>query len=500
MHNMGRARMSRGRANNGGIRKRGTIRLDRDGDLDMSSNRALPNNRASQHSRPKGHVRIRGGKQSKAGTDTKAQMTAVLNKRYHQPTKVLDLSSLATDPDLVAMGLFNSTSTESKFFPALMRVWEMNFDNSEKSRAAVDSVTLANNRLANISPITTLSQTFPNLKNLDLSNNDFKDAQALEGWRWKFRQLEFLDLSGTPFSLDPSFKNTMLKWYPRLKTLNNTCVRTVDEAAAQRKMPILIQPAYFQDDSRIAENFVTAFFVGYDKDRNDLINQVYDNNSTFSLNVNNVAPRASQDPTPGWDHYIKKSRNILKISHLQARMSRAYVGAEKIREAWNNLPKTKHPDITGHPEDWLIECHSIPGLPDPTGQCITGVGGLIVTVHGKFDELGTSKIEMRSFDRTFVLGPGGGAGGLRVICDMLTLRAYGGHGAWDPDNQSTLPHPVPPQTKEQMILEVSFKTRMTLEYSEMALLGNNWDTQAALRDFEELRVSYQDRSPNSARH
>jgi Leucine-rich repeat (LRR) protein len=116
-----------------------------------------------------------------------------------------------------------------------MRVWDMNFDSLEKSRAAVDSVTLANNGLADISPVTTLSQTFPNLKNLDLSNNNFKDTQALAGWRWSFLQLEFLDLSGTPFSMDLSFRDTMLEWYPKLETLNNIQVRTPGELNAQRQ-------------------------------------------------------------------------------------------------------------------------------------------------------------------------------------------------------------------------------------------------------------------------
>lgn len=438
--------------------------------------------------------------------DTKAKMTAFLSKRYYQQTKLLDLSNLGNDPDLLAMGMFNSTSTESKFFPALMKVWEMNFDSPEKGRAAVESVSLANNQLPNITAVTTLSQTFPDLKNLDLSNNNFRDANALIGWRWKFRQLEFLDLSGTPFSADPSFKDTMLKWYPRLRILNNTEVRTAEELAAQKKTPIPVQAPYFQDDGKIAENFVKAFFVGYDNDRNDLINGVYDGNSTFSLNVNTAAPRAAQsDHTAGWDQYIKKSRNLLKISHLPARMSRAYVGAEKIREVWNVLPRTRHPDMMAHPEEWLIECHPIPGLPDPTGQCETGVGGLLIMVHGKFDEIGGPKVETRSFDRTFVLGPGGGVGGLRVISDVLCLRAYGGHEAWGPEGQSVTPrapHPEAPEgyampapgkpdaqvQQEQMILQMSFKTKMTLQYSEMALSGNQWNMDAALKNFEELKV------------
>ncbi|KAK2765342.1 nuclear mRNA export, poly(A)+RNA binding protein [Arachnomyces sp. PD_36] len=482
-----------------------------------------------------------GSGPSQAAVDTKTRMMAFLHKRYRQPTKVLDLSALASDQDLVEMGMFSATTTESKFFPALMKVCELSFLASEKKEEAVTGVTLANNQLLNVSFVTTLSQTFPELKNLDLSNNKIKDTQSLVAWRWKFRNLEFLDLSGNPVSAEPGFKETMLKWYPKLTTLNNTVVRTAEEIAAQKKTPIPVLPASFQDDSQIAENFVRAFFVGYDNNRNDLLNGVYDAHSTFSLSINATAPRAQSTSAPGgWDHYIRKSRNLLKISHLPARVSRSYVGAAKIGELWQMLPKTRHPDILANPTEWLIECHPLPGLPDPTGNSTTGVGGLIVMAHGKFDEVDLpngEKGQTRSFDRTFVLGPGGGLGGLRVVTDMLCLRAYGGSEAWIPDIEQPVIQPqptqsqpvqlqitaqngvqapaVPPQAappqgahpqakdgygmatpgktaeqvqREQMTLEISFRTKMTLEFSDMALSGNGWNLEAALKNFEELKT------------
>ncbi|GAT27361.1 mRNA export factor mex67 [Aspergillus luchuensis] len=463
-----------------------------------------------------------GGTSSAA--ETKAKMTTILGKRYTQQTKLLDLSKLGTDPDLLAMGIFGSTSTESKFFPALMKVWELNFDNATARREAVESVSLAHNQLANITAVTTLASTIPDLKNLDLSNNEFKDAQSLIGWRWKFRNLEFLDLSNTPFSADPTFKDTMLKWYPKLRFLNNVEVRTAEEIAAQKKTPIPVQPPHFQDDSQIAENFVRAFFAGYDNDRSGILSSVYDNHTTFTLNVNTSAPRAQQTETAPWDAYIKKSRNLLKISHLPARMSRAYTGAEKIRELWTSLPATRHPDIATHPEEWLIECYPIPGLPDISGQSSTGVGGLLIMVHGKFDEINGAKVETRSFDRTFIIGPGGGMGGIRVVSDLLCLRAYGGHEAWIPEVPPAVPQAAPPAAaaapaapaapaalpvaipgapegygmpapgkadtqvqQEQLVLQMSSNTRMTLQYSEMALSGNGWNMEAALKNFEELK-------------
>ncbi|KAK2747533.1 Vacuolar protein sorting-associated protein 53 [Myotisia sp. PD_48] len=470
---------------------------------------------------------------SQAAIDTKARMTTFLEKRYSAPSKLLDLGKLGTDPYLVEMGMFSSVSTESKFFPALMKVCDLTFDSPEKKKVAVESVSLAHNQLANVATVTSLAQTFPDIKNLDLSNNQFKDTQSLSSWRWKFRDLVFLDLSGNPVVTDPTLKETMLKWYPKLQTLNNTPVRTPEEILAQnKKTPIPVLGASFQDESHIAENFIKAFFVGFDNDRNDLLNGIYDANSIFSFNVNTAAPRALQtESSPTWEAYIKKSRNLLKMSHLSARMTRSFVGTENIREMWNSFPRTKHPDILGNPTDWLVECHPIPGLPDPSGQSVNGVGGLLITVHGSFQELDPAtgtKAQVRSFDRTFVLGPGQGIGGLRVSNDMLCLRTFGGSQAWIPDaNQSIVPTPtatpipqaVPSATqpipqplptlpnatpgygipapgktdeqvkREQLVMEISLKTKMNLAFSEMALSGNNWDLNAALKNFEELKVS-----------
>ena len=123
-------------------------------------------------------------------------------------------------------------------------------------QTTIANLSLANNALSTIQPITILSQNFPNLKALDLSGNSFRDEKSLSGWRWKFRQLEFLDLSNNPISSMPHFKDTMMKWYPKLKTLNNVQVRTDEEVAAQSRAPIPVQAPFFQDEGNIAENFI----------------------------------------------------------------------------------------------------------------------------------------------------------------------------------------------------------------------------------------------------
>lgn len=471
---------------------------------------------------------------SQAALETRQRLTSALFRRYDASTKLLNLSALGKDPELLQMGTFDKTSTTSKMFLALMTVCDQNFINEQQKREAVISVSLAENELRNISLVTSLAQTFPDLKNLDLSNNKFENMSALSGWRWRFRSLDHLVLTGNPLErVEPNYKDDVLRWYPSLRMLNGVQVRSDEEIAAlaakniqaaQGKTPLPIRPALFQDESHIAENFIKDFFPLFDTQRGILANKYYDQNSTFSFNINTSAPRAAQaSQQPGvselkpqvWDTYIKRSRNLLKIQHLPARISRNNTGVGEITQSWNALPVTRHPDLFSEGHKWLIECNSLPGLPDSSGQVAAGVGGLVVIAHGQFDEIDVStgqSIITRSFDRTFILGPGGPTG-ITVINDMLTLRAYGGSEAWIPDEmetvisppvdvQSSVPHTIdlgnfsrsakekPEEQLQQeiMVVEMSKRTGMTLEYSKMCLDETGYSFDGALAAFANVKV------------
>lgn len=454
---------------------------------------------------------------SSEATQLKEKMTAMLTRRYNPELRLLDLSALGLDPEFANTGMFDTAARQSKFFPALMKVCDSVFTSLEQKREAVVSVTLANNNLPNLSSVTTLPQTFPELKNLDLSNNDLKNLAAIEAWRWRFRFLDHLVLAGNPIeTAEPAYKDELLKWYPKLRTLNSIQVRTDEEIAAaapKSRLPIAVHPPSFRDEAAIGETFVKNFFAGYDTDRTALASAFYDTESTFSLSINVSALRAPETaetrPQP-WDFYIKKSRNLTKITTLPGRMDRLFKGTEKIRDIWLTLPSTRHPDFATESEKWCIECHTLPGLPDPSGQSAGGVGGMIVIVHGEFGEVDVStnnNTGRRSFDRTFVLGPGGGVGGVRVVSDMLVVRAYGGYEAWKPNMQPQAP-PIlqyqPPEgfgvalpgkseeqvQKELLAIELTKATRMTLEYSGMCLEQSAWNLEEAGKAFEQVKVHW----------
>lgn len=308
------------------------------------------------------------------------------------------------------------------------------------------------------------------------------------------------------------------------------------------KTSIPIQPPRFRDEADIGANFVTTFFPQYDNNRQLVLQNFYDAQSNFSLSVNTRANRVeSVDQLDhSWSSYIKDSRNLTKITHLPARMSRSHRGQEAIFKKWSALPPTRHPPFdSSSDQNWLIECHSLPGLPDPSGAAAGGVGGLIVIVHGSFEELAAGSALVtarRSFDRTFIIGPGGGLGGIRVISDVLLLRAYGGHEGIKPltqpppanpqqslsqqpsvlPQQLVVPHqplPLPEQQQqpqhpevpagsgfgtpqpgktetmlshEVMTLHLSFQTRLKLQWAAEALEKNGWNLDAAVADVQKL--------------
>ncbi len=137
----------------------------------------------------------------------------------------------------------------------------------------------------------------------------------------------------------------------------------------------------------------------------------------------------------------------------------------------------------------------------------------MVMVHGEFAEVDVStgqSTAIRSFDRTFVLGPGGGIGGIRVACDTLVLRQYGGHDAWRPEVEGTASMPTvqpqhqinvpagfgfsgPGKTEEQvqkevLAVELSKGTGMTLEFSGLCLEQCGWNLRGAAASFEQAKV------------
>ncbi|KAL8840353.1 MAG: hypothetical protein Q9170_001368 [Blastenia crenularia] len=384
------------------------------------------------------------------GEERIEKFKTVLVDRYDSGNKLLKLDRLGHDLRLRETGTWDPTATKRQktdFFLGLMRLCESEtiFPSRAIKAEQVVSISLANNELTNLAPVVELVKAFPDLRNLDLSNNKFKDIRALDLFRWKFKRLDWLVISPNPIDLeDPEYEQTLTNWFPSLRTLNTTRVRT-DEAAASAvptdSLPLATVKDNFQDEAGIAESAIGQLIRGTDHDRPGLARNLYDNESSFSQSYNASSPRLETTKSTSWEIYLKHSRNLKKVFQLEPRIRRLAKGVDEIQNAMKTLPPTRHPDLVNESLKYSSDCTPIPGVPDPQGRLEAGVGGFMVVVHGSFDEINVqtgASNATRSFDRVFILGPGKDEKQLRIVSDILILRAEGGYEAFNPQ-EKTMP-------------------------------------------------------------
>jgi len=149
-------------------------------------------------------------------------MKEFLGRRYDVNTKLLNLSTIASDQEIIESGMFATEGAQKKFFPALMRVCDAMSPDPQEREAAIESVTLAGNGLQNTHVVYTLVHTFRHIKNLDLSNNAFASLSALQPWKGRFRNLEHLIVDPFPAA---GWEEELTSWFPKLQLLNGTQVR-----------------------------------------------------------------------------------------------------------------------------------------------------------------------------------------------------------------------------------------------------------------------------------
>lgn len=417
-----------------------------------------------------------------------------LNSRYNTETKYLNLESLRNDEFLVAKGLYSS----SKMFPALMKI-------AGERIPDVQSVSLRDNSLIDVSTIISLPATYPNLKNLSLADNNITSIQSLEAFKHKLPHLRELILSGNMITNSLSYKDDMIKLFPRLVVLDGQVVQ--DESQIDKlKLPIQTKNNFFENDSisEIAASFLQSFFDRYDKNRADLM-QLYDEQSTFSINLNTASPRqlgGTGVPTlPGtWKEYIPLSRNLLKVNSPNAQLTRLCVGPEAIAKTFQRLPRTNH-EFSG-PEKFAVDVWNVKDIR------ALGDQGIMIFVHGEFREPDNA---LRSFDRNFILLPGP-YNNMIVTSDILTIRPYSGVDGWKElplDTASSVSNtPVPavpgmssissatdlnlldalPPQQKLVVRTLMEKTRLNTQFALMCAEQAQFDLQNALQLFEQSKL------------
>lgn len=459
-------------------------------------------------------------------TNTMGVLKGFLNRRYDPNSKMLNMSMIASDPDLQQLGTF-TISAQSKMFPALMKLA------AGEPTLVVETVDLSNNNLEDLAGVTMLSQTFPNLVNLSLSNNRISKLRSLDLWKNKFKKLREIILANNPICNDPNYRDEVCKVFPKLIMLDGHVVR--DESIVNKiyKLPLNPKQFFFEDNEvqNLSSQFIQHFLPLWDSDRSQLMS-LYSPDSQFSLCADSSIPNDEQAPS-AFGHYIQISRNLTRVSSERTRIQRLGKGPEEIFKLFQNLPKSKHL-LAESPQFYSMESWRLPQI-----------SGFMISLHGFFQEVGnpivdatksssakrssinssSTKLSDKSFDRLFTIVPGPN-GGFIIASDLLSVRPKANPDTWDESKYQDIPtnsvgpsaaasappsatptpsvpasgatqQPQPPSsaggqfTSEQQIFlqKLSIQTKLNEQFTIMLAQQSDWNYEQSLKIFTEFNAT-----------
>ncbi|ODQ82556.1 hypothetical protein BABINDRAFT_159120 [Babjeviella inositovora NRRL Y-12698] len=449
-------------------------------------------------------------------TNTIGVLKEFIARKYNPAMKLLDLSLIQQDAELVRFGLI--LLNLSKMFSAIMKLAsQLNLD--------VETVNLANNNLTDLATIASLPATFPGLVNLSLADNKLSKPRVFETWKKKLNSLRELVLTNNAVVNDVTAIPDILKCFPRLVVLNGVTVRDEAKLTQTFTFPITTSPMFFENPSiqELASGFIANYIKLWDDPTSrDQLLSLYTPESQFSLQVDSSHPHMANDTAYNynespWSHYLVNSRNLTKLSNGRTRLAKLCKGQEQIQKQFATIPATKHL-ILESPADYAMESWQFPQL-----------GGLFVVLHGSFEETAHPKaykppqgggrrynnnalkavLSKKSFDRTFVVVPGPN-GSMIIASDMLLLRPFGGSKAWNKTAAPVASIPVAPvegavpgtnvvipaeilsslqPAQRDLLMKVIAETRLNLEYSGMLCQGSNWDYQTCIVNFNSSKAT-----------
>lgn len=474
---------------------------------------------------PAGPASIGGplGHLSSNTISTVESLKEFLRMRYNPQMKMLDLSNMANDQLLVSRKLLGgasmNSSTSQKMFQALMKLA------SDDKSIVVHTVNLASNSLNDtFTTLSLLGTTFPDLLNLSLEGNNISRVKYFDNWKGKFGKLRELVLINNPLvQQTTNYQFELMKIFHRLILLDGQILR--DEAKLNKifNFPVVTKQMLFEtpDIQNISTNFVANYLKLWDSNRMDLLSLYSSPESQFSLQMDSSHPANHRDEDANyWSYYLLNSRNLSKISNARSRLVRLHRGSEEIFKVFRQLPKTRHM-LMESPNLFSLESYSYPQ-----------VNGIIITIHGEFEETGVPEmapppvagrgkhvirgtLTKRSFDRTFVVVQGPNQS-MIIASDLLVIRLYAGANSWIEKSASAgdstvtpavsaLPTPpvplasntmallqqqVPPDilnalnpVQQQLLAKIYEETKLNAEFSLMLCQQSNWDYQSCINSF-----------------
>lgn len=411
----------------------------------------------------------------------KQRMKNAMIKRYHAQNKALDLSQFHSDPDLldVFVGLFRPT--------IMMAVIEIIAENIPE----LEALNLNNNKIHLLDHFKCVPQKLPCLTVLHLANNRIQNVSSLEPFRGC--GLIELDLSGNPMRdryRDASmYTNDVRNKFPKLMKLDGIDLPKqigFDIEDEKRLPPAKASFLCNSAGADIVRQFLEQYFIIYDSDNRQPLLNAYHEQAMFSLTT---AYAQQVNNTQRLYPYISYNRNILRTRDNEQRQKHLKIGRLPIVSLLSELPATHH-DPQSFGVDLTLFTEKL----------------ILLTVTGLFKEKksGGSTEVVRSFQRSLVIVPSGSGFCIRnelVHINVATNRQE--KSIFNaPTNVTTMQHqqmPVAPQqapattavsmnddTKQNMILAMSTRSGMNVEWSRKCLEETNWDFDRAGFIFGEL--------------
>ncbi|KAM9301831.1 nuclear RNA export factor 1 [Gastrophryne carolinensis] len=398
-----------------------------------------------------------------------AHFKLCMQKRYDGARQALDMSSLRTDPDLVASKVDLILNRKCCMQSMLQIIGE--------NVPELLSLDLSNNKLYRLEYMADVHQKAPNLKILNLSNNQLKSDKDLD--RIKGLKLEMLWLDGNPlcdnFRDQTTYISNMRERFPKLLQLDGH--ELPPPIAFDVETPTTLPPckgSYLATDDikALVVKFLQGYYAVYDsEDRQSLLN-VYHDEASCSLSIPNTS--GQNFSRSGLGDYISYSRNLKKIRDAANRFKLLKHKRLSVVSFLNELPRTQH-DLNSF-------------VVDVTAQTATL---LCFVVNGVFKVEGKSSDPVLAFSRVFIAVPGG-EGGLLLVNDEQTIRNASTEEirkAFTPaPTPSSSPVPVVPPVPQDMVQAFSQHSGMNLEWSHKCLQDNNWDWERSVEIFMRLKA------------
>ncbi|XP_076972045.1 nuclear RNA export factor 1 isoform X2 [Tamandua tetradactyla] len=381
------------------------------------------------------------------------QLKLIMSKRYDGSQQALDLKGLRSDPDLVAQNIDVVLSRRNSMVAALRII--------EENIPELLSLNLSNNRLYRLDDLSNIVQKAPNLKILNLSENELKSEWELD--KIKGLKLEELWLDGNPlcdaFRDQFTYISAIRERFPKLLRLDGHELPPpiTFDVEAPTMLPACKGSHFGTDNLKsLVLHFLQQYYAIYDSgDRQGLLDAYHDG-ACCSLSI----PSTPQNPPrSNLAEYFKDNRNVKKLKDPTLRFQLLKHTRLNVVAFLNELPKTQH-DINSFVVDISAQTSTL----------------LCFSVNGVFKEVdGKPRDSLRAFTRTFIAVPASNSG-LCIVNDELFVRNASPEEiqrafAMPAPTPSSSPVPTLSPEQQEMLQAFSTQSGMNLEWSQNTRRG-----------------------------